>query len=200
VEPVETIKALATIYREEADEDLRKEILNAVKALAEFSIPVWNQVGMGVQLALVEYMNGLAKEELAAIWPIALTVWGEALESDITGTSWTADSVTWRTGAVSVSDQLKTMRSQVMAKLFEQFDSAADDTARREILSVLDKATRTPGGRTEYSDELRALTMDNAREIVEFLTARISSLSYELLQHAEHEFLWEYRRSRPNGE
>jgi ppGpp synthetase/RelA/SpoT-type nucleotidyltranferase len=199
-EPVETLKALATIYREETDEDLRKEVLNGVTSLAEFSIPVWKQVGPGVQLDLVEYLDGLSKEELASVLPIALTVWGETLESNITGTSWSAEAVTWSRGAIGVSDQLKAMRSRVMAKLFKEFDNAADDVTRREILNVLDKATHLPGGRAEYSDELLALTLENAKEIVEFLTARAGTLSYELMQHIEHGFLYDYYRSKPNDE
>ena len=198
-EPVETFKALGSIYRGETDADIRKQIENAVKALAEFNIAVLKQAGLDVQLALVEHVNALTDAEIGAIRPLVLTVWREALQGDITGTTWTADSVTLSTGAISPTEAVKTMRSQVMAKLFEQFDKAADDAGRREILNALDAATRTPHN-AAYSDELYALTLDNAKQIVDFLTARAGSLSYELLQHVEHGLLYDYYRATPHGE
>jgi hypothetical protein len=198
-EPVETLEALATLYRQEPDVDLREQIVKTIKALAEFNIPVWKQVGPGVQIALVDYLNALSADEIAAIRPIAMTVWGEALDSDITGTTWNADSVTLSRGAIQVSEAIKTMRQKAMAKLFDQFDQACDDAGRREVLNVLDRATHTPS-QGAYSDELRAVALENSKEIVEFLTARVGMLSYELLQHVEHGFLWDYYRSKPNGE
>lgn len=198
-EPVETLKMLTAIYREETEGDIRKKIMEVVKNLAEFNIPAWDQVGPGVQFSLVDYLATLSNEELVAIQPIALTVWGEALQGDITGTKWTADAMTLSTGAIPASEPIRKLRASVIVKLFEQFDLAKDDGARLEILHALDNATRTPTN-AQYSDELRALTLENARQIVEFLTARVDALSFELLQHVEHGFLYDYYRVKGSDE
>lgn len=195
---VETLKMLIALYRDETDEDIRKQIVDAVKELAEFNIPAWDQVGPGVQIALNNYLGTLSNGELAAIRPIALTVWGEALQGDITGTSFAEDTMTFSTGAVPVSQAVESLRSSAMTKLFEQFDLATDDMQRREVLNALDNATRTPNN-AQYSDKLRALTLDNARQIVEFLTARTETMSFELMQHVEHGLLYDYYRAKNSG-
>jgi hypothetical protein len=79
-----------------------------------------------------------------SIRPIALTVWTEAIKSEITGAKWKADSVVISTGAVPASDQLREVRDKAIKALFAAYDRSTDDTQKREILSALDAATRTP--------------------------------------------------------
>jgi ppGpp synthetase/RelA/SpoT-type nucleotidyltranferase len=190
-----TLQLLIDIYQGEPDEDIRQQILNIVKKLSEYNIKIYNQVGPMLQMALVNYLTQMDDAEVDSIRPIALAVWTEAIQSDITDARWKADSVTLSTGALPTSDQLKEVRDKALKALFAAYDRSTLDVQKRAVLSALDAATRTPNQR-QYSNQLLAITIKDATRIVEFLTERVKSTSYEILQHLEHQFLYDYRRAK----
>lgn len=189
-----TLQLLIDIYRDEPNDDIRRQIVNAVKNLSEYNIDAYNQVGPMLQMALVDHLAGMSVPEVDSIRPIALTVWTEAIQSDITGAKWKADSVVLRTGAVPASEQIKEVRDKAISALFAAYDRSTDDAQKRAILSALEAATRTPN-QAQYSNELLAATLKDATRIVEFVTERAKAASYELLQHLEHRFLYDYFRA-----
>jgi ppGpp synthetase/RelA/SpoT-type nucleotidyltranferase len=191
---VGTLQLLIDIYRDERDEHIRRQILNAVKHLSEYNIDAYKHVGPMLQMALVDHLAGMNEAEVDGIRPIALTVWTEAIQSDITGTKWKADSVVLSTGAVPASDQLREVRGKAIKALFGTYDRSEDDAQRRAVLSALDAATRTPN--QAQSNELLATTLKDATRIVTFVTERANATSYELLQHLEHRFLYDYFRAK----
>ncbi|MDR4485321.1 MAG: RelA/SpoT domain-containing protein [Nitrospirales bacterium] len=192
---VGTLQLLIDIYRDEPNDDIRKQIVNAVKNLSEYNIDAYNQVGPMLQMALVDHLAGMSDAEVDSIRPIALTVWTEAIQSDITGTKWKADSVVLSTGAVPASDQLGEVRDKAVKALFAVYDRSKDDAQKREVLLALDAATKTPI-HTEYSNDLLATTLKDAKRIVDFVTERAKAMSYGLLQHLEYRFLHDYFRAK----
>lgn len=190
---VGTLQLLIDIYRDESSEDIRQQIVNVVTHLSEYNIDVYNKVGPMLQMALVDYLASMGDAEIDSIRPIALFVWTESIKSDISGTKWKADSVIWSRAALPVSEQLREVRDKTLKALFEAYDRCTDDEQKRAILSVIDVATRTPN-QTQYSNDLLSITLHDATRIVEFLTERSHDTSYELLQHLEHQFLYDYRR------
>ena len=190
-----TLGALMAIYRDEPDKDVRKKIVEVAKRLSEYNLSVWRSVGPAVQRELVDYLAEQPEIELDAAFGIALTVWGEALRSDLTGTTWHADSVTISSGAVGASEALKEIRDGAIEALFAAFDRAQSENTKAEILGALDAATHLPI-QAEYSNELLALSLSDATRIIEFVTARAKSLSYELKQNLEHRFHLDYERAR----
>jgi len=190
-----TLQLLIDIYRDEPNDDIRRQIVNAVKSLSEYNIEAYNQVGPMLQMALVDHLAGMSNAEVDSIQPIALTVWTEAIQSDITGAKWKADSVVLSTGAVPASDQLREVRDKAIKALFAAYDRSTDDAQKRAVLSALDAATRTPN-QAQFSNELLATTVKDATRIVDFVTERAKTESYELLQHLEHRFLYDYFRAK----
>ncbi|MEO7863155.1 MAG: hypothetical protein ABIU05_22505, partial [Nitrospirales bacterium] len=148
-----------------------------------------------LQMALVDYLAEMDVAEVDYVRPIALAVWTEAIQSDITGTKWKADSFILSTGALPASDQLKTVRDKAVKALFAAYDRSALDVQKRAVLSALDAATRTPH-QGQYSNQLLAITIKDATQIVDFLIQRAKNTSYEVLQHLEHRFLYDYRRAK----
>ncbi|MGE3153504.1 MAG: hypothetical protein AB7G48_07075 [Nitrospiraceae bacterium] len=190
---VGTLQLLIDIYRDEPSEAIRQQIVNAVKKLSEYNIDAYNQVGPRLQMALVDHLAQMNEVEMDKIRPIALAVWTEAIQSDISGTKWKADSVVFSTGAVPASDQLREVRDKAIKVLFAAYDRSTDDVQKRAVLSSLDAATRTPH-RGQYSNELLSITLKDATRIVNFVLERAGVMSYELLQHLEHRFLYDYFR------
>lgn len=195
VDVIGTLQLLIDIYRDEPNDDIRKQIVNVVKRLSEYNIDAYKQVGPRLQMALVDHLARMSDAEVDSIRPIALTVWTEAIQSDITGTRWKADSVILSTGAVPASDQLREVRDKAIKALFAAYDRSTDDEQKGEVLSALDAATRTPI-QAQYSNELLATTLKDATRIVNFVAERAKPASYELLQHLEHRFLYDYRRTK----
>lgn len=190
-----TLQLLIDIYRDEPNDNIRQQILNVVKNLSEYNIDAYNHLGPMLQMALIDHLAGMSNAEVDSIRPIALTVWTEAIQSDITGTKWKADSVVLSTGAVPASDQLREVRDKAIKALFAAYDRSTDDAQKRAILSALDAATRTPN-QAQFSNELLATTVKDATRIVDFVTERAKTESYELLQHLEHRFLYDYFRAK----
>ena len=194
-----TFSALSEIYRDEPDRDVRTHILDAVKQLAHYDLDVFCQVGPQVQLALVGIIERLEARDRAALRSLLITVWSEVLDSDVTGTSWAADSVTLSSGALPLSDDLKTIREKAMSGLFDLFGQSTSETQKNEVISALREATRVPS-QPRYSNELLALTLVDTNRIVNFLTQEAMGQPYELLEHLEHTFLYDYRRAREIAE
>ena len=107
VDVVGTLRLLIDIYRDEPNDGIRTQIVNAVKRLSEYNIDAYERVGPMLQMELVDCLAGISTDAVDNIRPIALTIWTEALQSDITGATCKADSVIFRTGAVPSSDQLR---------------------------------------------------------------------------------------------
>jgi len=169
--------------------------VNAVIKLSEYKIDAYKQVGPMLQMALLDHLAGMSDAELDRIRPIALTVWTEAIQSDITGAKWKADSVVLSTEAVPVSDQVRKVRDKGIQALFAAYDRSTDDPQKRAVLSALGVATRTPN-QAHYSNELLAITLKDATRIVDFVAERAAATSYELQQHIEHRFFYDYLRAK----
>ena len=188
-----TLQLLIDIYRDEPNDNIRQQIVNAVKNLSAYNIDAYKEVGPMLQMALVDHVASMSDAEVDGIRPIAITVWTEAIQSDITGTKWKANSVVLSTGAVPASDQLKQVRDKAINALFAAYDRSTDDAQKRAILLALYAATSTP--HQGCSNELLATTLKDTRRIVEFVTERARSENYELLQHLEDQFLHHYLRA-----
>ena len=195
VDVIGTLELLIDIYREESNDDIHQQIVKAVKNISEYNINAYNKEGPMLQMALVDHLAEMNVAEVDNIRPIALTVWTEAIQSDITGTKWKAESVVLSTGAIPASDQLREVRDKAIKALFAAYDRSTDDAQKRAVLSALDAATRTPN-QAQYSNDLLATTLMDATRIVDFVTERAKATSYELLQHLEHRFLYDYFRAK----
>lgn len=194
VDAIGTLRLLIDVYRDEPSGNIRRQIVNVVRRLSEYNIDAYDRVGPMLQMDLVDCIASMSDAKVDSIRPIALTVWMEALKSDITGASSKADSVVLRMGAVPASDQLRKVRDKAITALFAAYNRSTDDAKKREVLSALDAATCTPG-QAQYSNELLATTLQAAVRIVEFVTKRANATSYELQQHLEYRFHDDYFRA-----
>ncbi|MBI5568761.1 MAG: RelA/SpoT domain-containing protein [Desulfomonile tiedjei] len=195
VDVVGSLQLLIDIYRDEPNHKIRQQIVNAVKNLSEYNVDAYKVVGPGLQLALVDHLAGMSDTELDRIRPIAVTVWSEALQSDITSMRPKADSVVLSKAALPASDPLKVVRDKALKGLLAAYDRSCDDAQKRDVLAALDSATSTPR-QVEYSNEFLAITLKDATRIVDFVTERAGAQSYELLQDLERRFLYKYFRAK----
>ena len=178
-----------------SDAEVRKEVDRSVQDLARYDLDVWRQAGPAVQLALVSVINRLNAEERNVFWPLLHMVWRECLNTELRGTSWSAEAFTISSGAVPAVDDLRAIRRSSIDGLLEFYDKAPDAEERRSILSSLWGATRLPS-QGSYSNDLRAMVINDATRIVEEITARASAELYEILEYAERHLLFEHQHAR----
>jgi hypothetical protein len=176
------------------NESVQKKILETMVSLARYEIDVWTQIGPGVQAMLIDAMSALAPEERVRDRDLVIAVCQAILSPEMEGAVWNANSVTLRTGAIPAIPAIVKIREKAILILFELFKAAKVDSERRELLNTLRQAAYT--GRTETSDDLLNLTLENATQIAEFLLSEAGPLSYELMETLEYDYWQEYRRTR----
>jgi len=189
------LQALGRIHRASNDADVREEVVRSVEELARYDLDVWRQVGPAVQLALVSLIDGFNGEERNALWPLLQTVWRECLNTELRGTSWSADAVSINSGAMPAVDDLRTIRRSSIDGLLEFYDKAPNAEEKRSILSSLWMATRLPS-QGNYSNNLCAMVISDAKRIVDEITARARVEPYELLEYVERHMLFERQRAQ----
>ena len=190
-----TFGLLCQIFLELEDEQTRNQIQNAVENLAKYDLRVWEKVGAAVQSVLVDVVERMTPTDQEAVRPLVVKVWDSALNSEITGTTWHANSVSLSSGSLPVSPEIIKVRDKAIAGLFGLFKRATSDAQRREVIHALREATR-PSSRAAYSNDLLKLTITDGTRIVEFFTSEADSLSYELRESMEQHYLFDYHRAR----
>jgi ppGpp synthetase/RelA/SpoT-type nucleotidyltranferase len=189
-----TFGLLCQIFLEQEDEQTRNQIQNAVENLAKYDPRVWEKVGPVVQSVLVDVVERMTPTDQEAVRPLVVKVWDSVLNSEITGATWRANSVSLSSGSIPVSPEIIKIRDKAIAGLFGLFKRATSDGQRREAIHALREATRP--SRAAYSNDLLKLTITDGTRIVEFFTSEADSLSYELRESMEQHYLFDYHRAR----
>jgi ppGpp synthetase/RelA/SpoT-type nucleotidyltranferase len=190
-----TFELLCELYRDAGSDEQRKRVLRSADELAKNELDVWTKAGPIVQHILADRVLEIDLEKAGPIRPVLLKVLGELLNPEVTGTSSTYKTFTWKTQAANPSDALISIRTRAIQALQKMFLSSRSDGERREVIQTLSEASRTPN-RDNYSDGLLHIVLTNTLDIVRFYGSHAKNLSYELLQALEHDFLWLYRRNR----
>ncbi|MHB8380755.1 MAG: hypothetical protein ACYDC3_00235, partial [Candidatus Binataceae bacterium] len=194
-----TFDVLCQIFRDETDEKIRKQVLDVVQRLAKYDIAVWERGGAVVQSVLVDVATRMKAVDQESVHPLIVAVCDAALNSEITGTTWKANSVTLSRGSLPVSPEIKAIRDKAISGLFDLFKRATSDERRREIVAALREATR-PSSPSQYSSDLLKLTITDGTRIAEFFAEEADKLSYELRQSQEQNYLFDYHRARQIAE
>jgi ppGpp synthetase/RelA/SpoT-type nucleotidyltranferase len=190
-----TLDAVCELFPEANSEQERKHLIGVAHSLARNDLDVWKEAGPYVQTVLVQKIGKMAPGDTGPIRPILFEVLGDALKTELQGTSSTYNSVTLHRGSAVASTALTRMRTEAMAILMRLYETASSDTEKRQARATLLEATHTPTG-AGYSPQLLAEILDNSATIVNFLAERAPTDSYELLQSAEERLLWMHRRNQ----
>jgi hypothetical protein len=176
-------------------EDVKKKILDTISSLANYEMSAWNQVGPGVQLALIDEIGRLSPEERQKDRDAVVAVCGAVLEPEIDGAIWRADSVTLQTRSVPATPHVAELRDRAISILFDLFKSARTDDERRNLTNKMRRASYI-GGMVAPADGMVKLALENANRVAAFLLGEAGPLSYEIMAAIENDYLWEYRRAR----
>lgn len=90
----ETFHVYCELFETETDADVHKQILDRVKRLSEYELKAWDQIGLQIQQVLANMLSQMKPARQASLRALVITVWRELLSGDISGTTWSDDSVT----------------------------------------------------------------------------------------------------------
>jgi len=189
-----TLDTLCELYPGASSDGERSRIRKSVKSLASHNLAVWKVGGAVVQDMLVRRIRAWDPVTLEALRPVALTALEQVLQPEASGTSSTYKSITWSTAAVVPSDALTRIREISLDLLEELFRTAPGETERREVKQVLFDATRFP--QAGANSPLRLTILRNSTRVANFFAGISDTLSHQLLQTLEDNFLWLYRHTR----
>lgn len=189
--------AIASLFEAAPNDKIRERLLKSAETLSEHQMDVWKEAGPLVQLQLVAHIEKMDRRALEALRPVVMKVLGEALKSEISGTSATYNAVTFHRGAAVPSDTLEQARRGAIHILKRLFYEAESDDGRLQVLQTLSRAMQPPV--RGVNDALAKILFRDAADIVEFYIEIAPQQSYELLEHMEHVLLWQYRHKGKSG-
>jgi ppGpp synthetase/RelA/SpoT-type nucleotidyltranferase len=187
--------ALTELFRTTSNKERRKEALVAVGRLSEYTLPVVNQVGYDVQAYLVDELSKLTSVELVADPEIPVEIYKGVLGTEIGGTTYSYDSITFRRGALQAHAVLNEIRSKAIDGLFRVLDLPVSETIKHSILLAINGASRLPY-QADYSNELCETVLKDTLRIVELYGPRIRELPFEFRETLENHLRDEYERAK----
>lgn len=190
-----TFDSVCQLFQEAANEQERNRLLQLASTLSAHNLDVWQQAGPYVQHVLIGKLQHLDAEKLEMLRPVAINIIQEILDTTVTGTSSTYDAITFRTGAVTPSDQLTNIRKEALSIAKKLYNAARSQQDKRNVIGVFSEAARLPH-MGQYPDALVREVLSDAADIVEFYTEIAPSEDFEILQAIEHDLLWWYRWRR----
>lgn len=171
-----TLDAALALFDLAGDHDERKLVSDLGVLLAKHDLSAWEKVGHGVQSHLVDRISALPVGQRDGRRSLIAAILKACLGPELEGTSSDSKSVTWKRGALPVSESLKAMRKKAIAILEEQYLRSATEKERRELLGAMDEATRTPYG-SNYSNEFAAMVAADTSDVIDLLSSAASGVS-----------------------
>jgi ppGpp synthetase/RelA/SpoT-type nucleotidyltranferase len=189
-----TFDALCQLFPDAQGDEERKHLLGLAQRLSQHDLDVWKQAGPYVQTVLVQKIGTMDRSNIGPLRPLLLEILGEALKSEVHGTSSTYKTITLNRGSAVPSGALARMRKEAIELLISLYRTAPSESDKRLTEVTLFEATHTPNG--GHSNELLAGILQDSATIVDFFTGTAPDESYEILQTIEHKLLWMYRRNQ----
>lgn len=182
--PDEVFAAVRRLYPLATTDGSRRAVAELGSSLASHSSHVWETHGPAAQDLVVNTVANLSDQECLAAWGVLVTMLGEVLSANVSGTSGTSDTVSFHRGAVVASAQLEAVRAKAIDLLERLFAMASSDSERRAVLQSLHAATHMPmTGR--YGAPLARLVASDACRVIDFCARVAAELSLTLRQSTE---------------
>jgi ppGpp synthetase/RelA/SpoT-type nucleotidyltranferase len=165
----------------------------SLERLAKFSIPVWEQVGAGVQLDLLDALSDMSADRRKIVRPLVLVVCRAALSAEMDHSEMTSfDAVTLSRASVSAHETLVTARGVAIALGIEALEAA---TSRQEWDAAWRCLWSGTGGviSGDTDRSVSALQWQLMRDLCAVVARHRTNIPYDILQEVEEDLYWAYR-------
>jgi len=190
-----TFKTFCALYKSATTDEQRRHILKSIERLANYHIEIWRRAGAYVQEQLLAAIVEMTSVEKDALLPIITTVCQQALDPELDGVNWSADTVSISRGAVIATDQLKAVRKSAIDILEERYSQVQGVSDKSRIKSALRTASRLPSV-GDLSPDICATVLADVKRIVEMQAAQMEGQPYELLESIEDDLQRNYWRAK----
>ncbi|MXX06725.1 MAG: hypothetical protein F4Z71_08195 [Gammaproteobacteria bacterium] len=198
LDPDETYTFIRDLFVQTTDSKSRDQLVELAEHLARPTMQIWEKNGPVVQVRLAE---ALVKEpDIDSIEPIAITIAGEILCPEITGTTSSSTAVTIHRGAVTHSQELERARRSAIDVISGIAQAAiGDDEVLMRATRSLFESGRWPrtGG---LGNEAVIMILEDLAYAIECMLPIAADASLNARQNLESMLLrcWRLNRSLPN--
>ena len=190
---LETYEALVELAAGASDQQF-VVLKRFASELARNKIDIWNSSGPIVQTLLASHLEKKDSLSLVANWDLNIEILKEVLQTRITGTTSTAQTVTMHTGAITPNPAWIALRKDAYLTLTRMFEVADDVFKQRQLIGVLFEGA-TPPHQGNYSDELTEELAEYESTLATFFLSGVEQLSFEVVQVLESRLLSSLRKA-----
>ena len=198
LDPDKTYTFIRDLFVQTTDSKSRDQLVKLAEHLARPTMQIWEKYGPVVQVRLAE---ALPKEpDIDSIEPIAITIAGEILSPEISGTTSSSNAITIHRGAVTYSQELERARRSAINVILKIAQTAiGDDDALMRATRLLFDAYRWPRTGSVRHDVASMIFEELAYAIERMLPIAVEA-SLNARQNLESMLLhcWRLNRSLPN--
>ena len=186
-------KLLQYLYKT-GDESLKKEVVKLVEKIARYNLFVLQQIGYKTQKILITDIKKWNAHKINQYFDILQTALREILSPTFEGHSMSDyRTFTFHSGPLNVSDELKSMRNDVILLLENIYNSTKELDRKVKIIQVLNHATHTPHSHL-YGQDMENMVVESVDKIIDFYLKILPNADNEIIQDIDEQRVWFFRR------
>lgn len=194
----EKIMDLFFAYSIHSEEDVKKQAIAGIEALANYDLEIfygdgkgWAGLGWQPQEKVLQKITSFAPDQRKQCFDGILAALKKILSPTVEGTRWSYDQITLSTGAIPAKDGIKTIRNEAIDLLKSLYAQAASLEEKRRVLIVMEAATYPPRA-GERSEDILKMIAANTVTVLEFMLDIVSTENLQMMQKIEHDAYWRY--------
>lgn len=175
-------------------EEYEKKASEAIKSLSEYNLYALKYIGYLPQGTILDELEKWNDSKTIKYHEVINIIARELLSPEYEGNSMTDyKTFTFSFGPLKASELLQKIRQRVIEIIKRLYESSKDIQIRKDILSSLNEATRTPS-RGNYSQELENLIINDTNGLIEFYLSIFSDADDQLIKEIEEQSHWFIKR------
>lgn len=193
IDPTAALDVLVQLYEGAASQEEREVLAKAAKRISGLNLAIWRRAGPHHQAIVLEKAEAaLAAGKGAALLPLLVEAIEPMLGSELEGSESRGSALVLQRAPMPGDEDTRLMRRRATSILKTLYPMAESDEERSRLLAALRTGARPPVGAGLMQGQA-AMLLESAAEYVEFLSALVPDISWDLLQSEEKSVLRLYQ-------
>ena len=197
---LEDILEIFMSYSKNEDAEVRQQAGQGLEHLAEFNLDIYysgkNRAGFGPdpQLNVLEWLEALDTAEQQRNSAAVIEMCSHLLSPSMGSTTWDYKTVTWSSGPIPVTNEIKDIRRRSLRLLKGLYGMAITTAEKMSVINAMLAATHTPN-MGEYGDDVLDMVSENTLEVLAFFKEILPEENLQVVQKIEHDAFWRFRHA-----
>lgn len=175
-------------------DSVQKNADEVLRNLCQYNLFVMKKAGYYIQASVLAEIKKWSSKKILSHSNVLLEISNEFLRPSFEGHSMTDyKTFTLRHGPLAVNKDLINIRKDTISLLKKVFTLMSDLALKKNILQVLNEATRTPT-RGEYKDDMKQMVLSNTNDLIDFYIKIVPDSEYEIISTIEEQSHWFTRK------